>query len=32
MQYQICDPKGFAEMLAYIIKYDDMPELPFIRK
>ena len=32
MQYQICDPKGFAEMLAYIIEYDDMPELPFIRK
>ena len=32
MQYQIRDPKGFAEMLAYIIEYDYMPELPFIRK
>ena len=32
MQYQIRDPKGFAEMLAYIIEYDGMPELPFIRK
>ena len=32
MQYQIRDTKGFAEMLAYIIEYDDMPELPFIRK
>ena len=32
MQYQIRDPKGFAEMLAYIIEHDCMPELPFIRK
>ena len=32
MQYQICDPKGFAEMLAYIAEHDGMPELPFIRK
>ena len=32
MQYQIRDPKGFAEMLAYIIEHDGMPELPFIRK
>ena len=32
MQYQIRDPKGFAEMLAYIIERDCMPELPFIRK
>ena len=32
MQYQIRDPKGFAEMLAYITERDCMPELPFIRK
>ena len=32
MQYQICDPKGFAEMLAYVIEHDGMPKLPFIRK
>ena len=32
MQYQIRDPKGFAEMLAYIDEHDRMPELPFIRK
>ena len=32
MQYQICDPKGFAEMLAHIAERDCMPELPFIRK
>ena len=32
MQYQICDPKGFAEMLTSIIAHDCMPELPFIRK
>ena len=32
MQYQIRDPKGFAEMLAYIAAHDDMPKLPFIRK
>ena len=32
MQYQIRDPKGFAEMLTYIIEYDSMPRLPFIRK
>ena len=32
MQYQICDPKGFAEMLTHITKHDCMPELPFIRK
>ena len=32
MQYQICDPNGFAEMLAYIDEHDRMPELPFIRK
>ena len=32
MQYQIRDPKGFAEMLAHIAECDCMPELPFIRK
>ncbi len=32
MQYQIRDPKGFAEMLASIAVHDDMPKLPFIRK
>ena len=32
MQYQIRDPKGFAEMLTSIIAHDCMPELPFIRK
>ena len=32
MQYQIRDPKGFAEMLAHIAERDCMPELPFIRR
>ena len=32
MQYQIRDPKGFAEMLTYIAAHDGMPKLPFIRK
>ena len=32
MQYQIRDPKGFAEMLAYVIEHDGMPEIPFIRE
>ena len=32
MQYQIRDPKGFAEMLTHITKHDCMPELQFIRK
>ena len=32
MQYQIRDPKGFAEMLSYITEHDRMPELEFIRK
>ena len=32
MQYQIRDPKGFAEMLTYITGHDCMPKLPFIRK
>lgn len=32
MQYQIRDPKGFAEMLSFIAEHDRMPELEFIRK
>ena len=32
MQYQICHPRGFAEMLAHVAERDCMPELPFIRK
>ena len=32
MQYQIRDPKGFAEMLTSIAEHDGMPKLPFIRK
>lgn len=32
MQYQIRDPKGFAEMLCFIAEHDRMPELEFIQK
>ena len=32
MQYQIRDPKGFAEMLTHIIEHDGMPKLPVVRK
>ena len=32
MQYQIRDPKGFAEMLTAIMEHGRMPGLPFIRK
>ena len=32
MQYQIRDPRGFAEMLTYIAECDGMPKLPFVRK
>ena len=32
MQYQIRDPKGFAEMLTSIMEKGRMPELPFLRK
>lgn len=32
MQYQIRDPRSFAEMLTYIAECDGMPKLPFIRK
>ncbi len=31
MQYQITDPKGFAEMLAAIINEGQLPNLPFAR-
>ena len=30
MQYQIRDPKGFAEMLTVVIETGAMPELPFL--
>ena len=32
MQYQIRDPRDFAEMLAYIAEHDGMPKLSFCRK
>ena len=32
MQYQIRDPRGFAEILTSIAEHDGMPKLPFIRK
>lgn len=32
MQYQILDPKEFAEMLESIIETDQLPELTFVRK
>ena len=32
MQYQIRDPRGFAEMLTYIAEHGGMPKLPFVRK
>lgn len=31
MQYQIKDPKGFADMLDSIIKKNALPELPFLK-
>jgi len=31
MQYQIRDPKGFAEMLRSVIMQNKLPELPFLR-
>ena len=30
MQYQIKDPKGFAEMLDTIVEKNALPELPFL--
>lgn len=32
MQYQICDPKGFAEMLCSVIEENRLPNLPLLRK
>lgn len=32
MQYQILDPKGFAEMLISIMEKNALPELPFLQK
>ena len=31
MQYQIRDPKGFAEMLASVIVKNELPQRPFLR-
>ena len=31
MQFQIRDPKGFAEMLVLVIKKNEIPRLPFFR-
>jgi len=31
MQYQIRDPKGFAQMLLTIMEKDAMPELSFLQ-
>ena len=30
MQYQIKDPKGFAEMLDTVVEKNALPELPFL--
>jgi len=32
MQYQIRDPKGFAELLRFIVNNGEMPELPFYKE
>ena len=32
MQYQIRDPRSFAEMLTYITEHGSMPKLSFVRK
>ena len=32
MQYQIRDPKGFAEMLSTIITQNRLPDLSFLKK
>jgi len=32
MQYQIRDPRGFAQMLRGIIEEDRLPALPFLRE
>lgn len=31
MQFQICDPEGFAEMLSSIIQHGSLPELTFLK-
>lgn len=31
MQYQIRDPRGFADMLRSVVERDTLPELPFLR-
>ena len=31
MQYQIRDPKGFAEMLEFVMKNNELPQLPFVK-
>mgnify|MGYP004576009759 CR=1 FL=1 len=32
MQYQIRDPKGFADMLRSVIEKNELPQLPFLKK
>lgn len=32
MQYQICNPQGFAAMLVSLMNRDCLPELPFLQK
>ena len=32
MQFQIRDPKGFADMLLCVIENNELPELPFLRQ
>ena len=32
MQYQIQDPKGFADLLRCIVEQNTLPELPFLSK
>ncbi len=32
MQYQICNPRGFAEMLCSVAENGSLPKLPFLKK
>ena len=32
MQYQIRDPKGFAEMLEFVMENNKLPQLPFVKE
>ena len=32
MEYQIRDPKGFAQMLTSVMEEGYIPKLPFVRK